>query len=113
MKKIIILAALLAVSCCAFCQQKKDSVRKSNIKIEKVDNKTFKASKVKKEKEAKDKYASYEKTSYFYIDTDGKKYDVYSHKLSRGPNAGQTSYYIFRVSGKTGNRYPKKVNINL
>lgn len=111
MKKIIVLAALLAVSCCAYCQQKKDTVRKSSVKVEKVDSKTFKATKTKKE--AKDKYASYEKTSYFYIDTDGKKYDVYSHKLSRGPNAGQTSYYIFRVSGKTGNRYPKKVNINL
>lgn len=111
MKKVIVLAALLAVSCCAYCQQKKDSVRKSNIKVEKLDAMTFKASKQKKE--TKDKYASYEKTSYFYIDTDGKKYEVYSHKLSRGANAGKTCYYIFKISGKTGNRYPKKIEINL
>lgn len=111
MKKVIVLAALLAVSCFAYCQQKKDTLKKSSVKVEKVDSKTFKA--IKTKKEAKDKYASYEKTIYFYIDTDGKKYEVYSHKLSRGPNAGKTAYYIFRISGKTGNPYPKKVEVQL
>lgn len=111
MKKIIVLAALLAVSCCAYCQQKKDTVKKSSVKVEKVDSKTFKATKQKKE--AKDKYASYVKTGYQYIDTDGKTYELYSHKLSRGANAGQTCYYIFKISGKTGNPYPKKVEVKL
>ena len=111
MKKIIVLAALLAVSCCAFAQQKKDTVKKSSVKVERVDSKTFKATKQKKE--VKDKYASYMPTGYSYIDTDGKKYEIYSHTLSRGQNAGQTCYYIFKISGKTGDRYPKKVNISL
>lgn len=111
MKKVIIFAALLAVSCCAYCQQKKDTVKSSSVKVERVDSKTFRATKQKKE--AKDKYASYLPTGYQYIDTDGKSYEIYSHKLSRGKNAGKTAYYIFRISGKTGNRYPKKIEINL
>ena len=108
MKKVIILAALLAVSCCAFAQQKKDTVRKSSVKVEKVNAKTFKAT-----KQSGGRGNGHQPTGYSYIDTDGKTYEIYSHVVSRGDNAGKTCYYIQRVSKKTGKPYYKKVDIKL
>ena len=109
MKKILILAVIMAVSCCAYCQQKKDTVRKSSVKVEKVNAKTFKATKVK----GGSRGNGYQPTGYSYIDTDGNTYEIYSHVVSRGDNAGKTCYYIQRVSKKTGKPYWKKVEINL
>lgn len=108
MKKIVILAALLAVSCCAFAQQKKDTVRKSSVKVERVNSKTFKAT-----KQNGSRGTGYLPTGYSYIDTDGKTYEIYSHVVSRGADAGKTCYYIQRVSKKSGKEYWKKVEVQL
>lgn len=109
MKKIFVLATLLAVSCCAFCQQKKDTVKKSSVKVEKVNAKTFKAIKAK----GGSRGTGYLPTGYSYIDTDGKTYEIYSHIVSRGADAGKTCYYIQRVSKKSGKTYWKKVEVQL
>lgn len=108
MKKIVVLATLLAVSCCAYCQQKKDTVKKSSVKVEKVDAKTFKAT-----KQSGSRGSGYQPTGYSYIDTDGKTYEIHSHVVSRGADAGKICYYIQRVSKKTGNTYWKKVEVKL
>ena len=108
MKKIIVLAALLAVSCCAYCQQKKDTVKKSSVKVERVDSKTFKAT-----KQSGSRGNGYQPTGYNYIDTDGNTYEIYSHVVSRGADAGKTCYYIKRVSKKSGKEYWKKVEVKL
>ena len=108
MKKIVVLATLLAVSCCAYCQQKKDTVKKSSVTVTKVDNKTFKAT-----KQSGSRGSGYKPTGYSYIDTDGKTYEIHSHVVSRGDDAGKTCYYIQRVSKKTGKTYWKKVEVQL
>ena len=108
MKKVIVFTALLAVSCCAYCQQKKDTVKSSSAKVERVDSKTFKATKTKGSRGT-----GYHPTGYQYIDTDGKTYEIYSHVVSRGVESGKTCYYIQRISKKTNKPYWKKIEINL
>ena len=108
MKRVLILTALLAVSFAGFCQQKKDTVKKSSVKVEKVDAKTFKAT-----KQSGSRGTGYQPTGYSYIDTDGRTYEIYAHAVSHGADAGKTCYYIQRVSKKTGKPYWKKVEITL
>ena len=108
MKKTIFCIAMLLISSVAMGQAKPTKVaeKKSNTKIEKVDNKTFKATK-------SSGASSYVATGYSYIDTDGKTYEIYSHKITRGDRAGQTAYYIKKVSKKSGKEYWKEINIIL
>ena len=108
MKKMFLCIVMVAIASIAMGQAKPTKVaeKKSNTKIEKVDNKTFKATK-------SSGASSYVATGYSYIDTDGKTYQIYSHKISRGDRAGQTAYYIKKVSKKSGKEYWKEININL
>ena len=108
MKKMFFCIAFTLISVIAMGQAKPTKVaeKKSNTKIEKVDNKTFKATK-------SSGASSYVATEYSYIDTDGKTYQIYSHKISRGDRAGQTAYYIKKVSKKSGKEYWKEINITL
>ena len=99
---------MLLISSVVMGQAKPTKVaeKKSNTKVEKVNEKTFKATK-------SSGASSYVVTEYSYIDTDGKTYQIYSHKISRGDRAGQTAYYIKKVSRKSGKEYWKEININL
>ena len=108
MKKTIFCIAIVAIATIAMGQTHPTKVgeKKSNTKIEKVDNKTFKATKTSGA-------SGYVATGYSYIDTDGKTYEIYSHKISRGDRAGQTAYYIKKVSKKSGKEYWKEINITL
>lgn len=74
----------------------------------KVDGNTFKAEKVTKEK-AK---ATYTKAiGKYYIDTDSVKYEIYTHTVTKGKEAGQTFCYIQKVSKKTGKPYWKRIDV--
>lgn len=108
MKKMIVCIAMLAIASIAMGQTHPTKVgeKKSTTKVEKVDNKTFKATKTSGA-------SSYIATGYSYIDTDGKTYEIYSHKITRGDRAGQNAYYIKKVSKKSGKEYWKEININL
>ena len=107
MKKMFFCIAMLAIACVAMGQQPtKVAEKKSNVKVEKVDNKTFKATKTSGT-------SNYVATGYSYIDTDGKTYEIYSHKITRGDRTGQTAYYIKKVSKKSGKEYWKEINITL
>lgn len=106
MKKFFILAALLAMSTLVYSQNK--PTKSTNVRVDKVDNKTFKAVKTNSSKES-----GYKATGYLYIDTDGNTYEIYSHVVTRGDNAGKTQYYIQRTSKKSGKTYWKRVEITL
>ena len=102
----------MLVSSVCFAQQPKkaDTAKKSNVTVTKVDSKTFKAV---KQSGSSSRGTGYKPTGYQYIDTDGKTYEIYSHIVTKGENAGKTQYYIEKTSKKTGNKYWKKINIEM
>lgn len=110
MKKVIFCIAMLLISSVVMGQTHPTKVgeKKSTTKVEKVDAKTFKAV-----KSSSSRGTGYQPTGYSYIDTDGKKYEIYSHKIARGDRAGQTAYYIKKVSKKSGKEYWKEINVTL
>ena len=71
-----------------------------------VDNKTFKS-----EKTAKAKSSSYTPTGYYYVARDSVKYEIHTHTVTKGKNAGQTYCYIQRVSKKTSKPYWQKIDV--
>lgn len=71
-----------------------------------VDNKTFKSEKV-----AKAKSSSYTPTGYHYVARDSVKYEIHTHTVTKGKNAGQTNCYIQRVSKNTGKTYWQKIDV--
>lgn len=101
------MVALMAAMTTGYCQSK-PATKTSNVKVEKIDAKTFKAT-----KSSSSRGNSYQPTGYYYIDTDGNKYEIYSHVVTKGNNAGKTQYYIQRTSKKSGKTYWKKVEITL
>lgn len=107
MKKVIFCIAVLLISSIAMGQTAQ-TTKVSEQKVIKVDTKTFKAT-----KQSGTKGSGYQPTGYSYIDTDGNKYEIYSHVVTRGNNAGKTQYYIKRVSKKTGKPYWKRIDVSL
>lgn len=71
-----------------------------------VDNRTFKS-----EKTVKARSSSYTPTGYYYIAKDSVKYEIHTHTVAKGKNAGQTYCYIQRVSQKTGKPYWQKIDV--
>lgn len=53
----------------------------------------------------------YTKTDFVYVDTDGKSYVIYTHKITKGDRQGQTVCYIQKVSKKTGKTYWKEIPV--
>ena len=107
MKKIFFCIAMLAIACVAMGQQPtKVAEKKSNVKVEKVDTKTFKAT-----KQSGTRGSGYQPTGYLYQDTDGKTYEIYTHVVSRGDAQGQTKCYIQRTSKKSGKTYWKEIPV--
>lgn len=72
----------------------------------KVDGNTFKAEKV-----VKAKASTYQATGKYYIDTDTVRYEIYTHTVTKGKEAGQTFCYIQKVSKKTGKSYWKRIDV--
>lgn len=99
MKKIILTAALFLAFACTAGAQTKTTVTK--------DGKTFTA--VKNNTDNTDK--GYKPSGFQYIDTDGISYEIYTHTIQKGENAGETRCYIRRVSKKTGKPYWKKIDV--
>lgn len=96
MKKTILCVLMTLCMACAWGQAS----------YSKVDGNTFKAEKV-----VRSKASTYQATGKYYIDTDTVRYEIYTHTVSKGKEAGQTFCYIQKVSKKTGKRYWKKIDI--
>jgi hypothetical protein len=73
---------------------------------QKVDNNTFRAEKVQKTRPS-----TYQPTGKYYIDRDSVRYEIHTHTVSKGENAGKTFCYIQKVSKKTGKPYWKKIDV--
>ena len=72
------------------------------------EGKTFTATKVAK---TSSRGSGYQATGYTYIDTDGNAYEIHTHEVTKGKNAGQTKCYIQRVSKNTGKSYWKEIPV--
>lgn len=72
----------------------------------KVDNNTFRAEKVQRTRPS-----AYKPTGKFYVDRDSVRYEIYTHTVSKGENAGKTFCYIQKVSKKTGKTYWKRIDV--
>ena len=72
----------------------------------KVDNNTFQATKV-----TRAKATSYQPTGKYYVDKDSVRYEIHTHTVTKGKDAGQTFCYIQKVSKKTGKPYWKKIDV--
>lgn len=106
MKKYIFFIALVLMSIIAVGQTQPTKVaEKSSTQVVKVDNKTFKSSKISKSK------SDYTPTGYFYETSKGEKYEIYLHTPTRGDNAGVPQCYIQRTSKKTGKTYWQKIDV--
>ena len=105
MKKLIFFIALVFMSIIAMGQQPTKSAVKSSTQIVKVDNKTFKASKISKSK------SNYTPTGYYFETSRGEKYEIYLHTPTRGDSAGVPRCYIQRTSKKTGKTYWQKIDV--
>lgn len=105
MKKFIFIIALVLLSTIALGQQPTKSAVKSQPQVVKVDNKTFKSSKISKSK------SDYTPTGYYFETSKGEKYEIYLHTPTRGDNAGVTQCYIQRTSKKTGKTYWQKIPV--
>lgn len=105
MKKFIFVIALVLMSTIALGQQPTKVAEKSSTQVVKVDNKTFKSSKISKSK------SDYTPTGYYYETSKGDKYEIYLHTPTRGDNAGTTQCYIQRTSKKTGKTYWQKIPV--
>ena len=97
MKKVFVIAALLAVSMAGFCQQPKETYQKNG--------KTY-----LKLKEGRQSSSSYVPTNY-WVEYKGQDYQVYSHKFTKGKRQGETGYFIRVKSAKTGKEYWKEVKL--
>ena len=110
MKKMFFCIAMLAIACVAMGQAKPTKVAENQntpkIKVEKVDNKTFKAT-----KQSGTRGSGYQPTGYLYQDTDGNTYEIHTHVVSRGDAQGQTKCYIQRTSKKSGKTYWKEIPV--
>lgn len=105
MKKFILVIALVLMSIIAMGQQPTKSAVKSSTQVVKVDNKTFKSSKISKSK------SDYTPTGYYFETSKGDKYEIYLHTPTRGDSAGVTQCYIQRTSKKTGKNYWQKIPV--
>jgi len=106
MKKLFFFIAVLAIANIAMGQQPTKVAKESKpTQVVKVDNKTFKATNSKKSG------GDYKPTGFYYETSKGEKYEIYTHVISRGDNAGQTACYIKRVSKKTSKEYWSKINV--
>lgn len=93
MKHIILLFVMLLIG----------GVAMSQSTYQKIDDKTFQS--------IKSTNSNYTATGYYYIAKDGVKYEIYTHTVTKGKNAGQTFCYIKKVSKKTGKSYWQKINV--
>lgn len=105
MKKFIFIIALVLMSTIALGQQPTKSAVKSQSQVVRVDNKTFKSSKISRSK------SDYTPTGYYFETSKGEKYEIYLHTPTRGDNAGVTQCYIQRTSKKTGKSYWQKIPV--
>ena len=55
--------------------------------------------------------SSYKPTGFYYVDTDGVKYEIHTHTTQKGKNAGQTKCYIRKTSEKSGKQYWKCIPV--
>ena len=55
--------------------------------------------------------SSYDATGFYYVDTDGARYEIYVHTTQKGKNAGQTKCYIRKTSAKSGKQYWKEIPV--
>lgn len=55
--------------------------------------------------------SSYDATGFYYVDTDGVKYEIHIHTTQKGKNAGQTKCYIRKTSEKSGKQYWKEIPV--
>lgn len=100
MKKIIItIAAALLMGIC--------SLNAQSVNVNK-EGKTFTATKVAK---TSSRGSGYQPTGFTYIDVDGEAYEIYTHEVTKGKNAGVTKCYIQRASKNTGKPYWKEIPI--
>ena len=99
---------MLLISSVVMGQAKPTKVaeKKSTVKVEKVNAKTFKAT-----KQSDTRGSGYQPTGYLYQDTDGNTYEIHTHVVSRGDAQGQTKCYIQRTSKKSGKTYWKEIPV--
>lgn len=106
MKKVFFFIVMVAIATIAVGQTHPTKVgEKKSTQGVKVDNKTFKAS------SKKSGSSDYRATGYYYETSKGDRYEIYTHTISRGDNAGKKACYIKRVSKKTGKEYWQKIDI--
>ena len=84
------------------------SIAMGQVNYQKVDNNTFKATTVSTNST---KQSTYQPTGKYYIDTDGIKYEIYLHTVTKGDNKGKTFCYIKKVSKKSGKSYWKQIAV--
>lgn len=106
MKKLIFFMVIALMSVITMGQQPtKVAEQKSSTQVVKVDNKTFKSSKISKSK------SDYTPTGYYFETSKGDKYEIYLHTPTRGDSAGVPQCYIQRTSKKTGKSYWQKIDV--
>lgn len=97
---------MVAIATIAMGQQPTKVAKESkSVKVEKVDNKTFRATNSKKSG------GDYKPTGFYWETKSGERYEIYLHTITRGDNAGQKACYIKRISKKTGKSYWSKINV--
>lgn len=69
-----------------------------------------KSHKVIKADSKKENKSTYTPTGIFY-EIKGVEYEIYTHKITRGDNAGKIACYIKRVSKKSGKEYWQKIDV--
>ena len=82
------------------------SIAMGQVNYQKIDNNTFQATKT-----VSTKQSTYQPTGKYYIDTDGIKYEIHTHTVTKGDNKGKTFCYIKKVSKKSGKSYWKQIAV--
>ena len=96
MRHILICVALMLCMGTAFGQSS----------YTKVDNNTFQSVKVERARSS-----NYQPTGKYYIDRDSVRYEIHTHTVTKGADAGKTFCYIQKVSKKTGKPYWKRIDV--
>lgn len=58
----------------------------------------------------KNPYNGYTPTNNYYTHTDGVRYEIYTHTITRGDRKGQVVCYI-RITSKKGNEYWNEIDV--
>ena len=100
MKRILLFMVILLISGVAMGQTAQTT---------KVSEPT-KSHKVIKADSKKESKSTYTPTGVYY-EIKGVEYEIYTHKITRGDNAGKVACYVKRVSKKSGKEYWQKIDV--